>query len=78
MLNKNIDFLFTHYIAHRGLHNNKLIENTIPAFKEAIKEKYPIELDIHLLKDKEIVVFHDDNLKRLVGIDKIIKRKQTI
>ncbi len=73
MLNKNIDFLFTHYIAHRGLHNNKLIENTIPAFKEAIKEKYPIELDIHLLKDKEIVVFHDDNLKRLVGIDKNIK-----
>lgn len=27
----------------------------------------PIELDIHLLKDNTIVVFHDNNLKRMTG-----------
>ena len=74
MLNtKNIDFITNHYIAHRGLHNDKIPENTIPAFKEAIKNNYPIELDVHLLKDKEIVVFHDNNLKRILSIDKDIK-----
>jgi len=73
MSNKNIDFLTNHYIAHRGIHNNKTIENTKEAFDLAIKMNYPIELDVHLLKDKEIVVFHDDNLKRLVNINKRLK-----
>ena len=73
MLDKDLSFLFNHYIAHRGLHNNTIKENTIEAFKEAIKNDYPIELDIHLLKDKEIVVYHDDNLKRLLNINKAIK-----
>ncbi len=72
-MSRNVDFITNHYIAHRGLHNDKIPENTIPAFKEAIKKKYPIELDIHLLEDKEIVVFHDNNLKRLLGINKNIK-----
>ena len=73
MSDKNIDFLTNHYIAHRGIHNNKVIENTKEAFDLAIKMNYPIELDVHLLKDKEIVVFHDDNLKRLVSINKRLK-----
>ena len=60
--------------AHRGLFNNKkIVENTIPAFKNALKEALNIELDIRLTKDKKIIVFHDDNLKRLTGIDKLVK-----
>lgn len=70
---RDISFINSHYIAHRGLHNDKIIENTIPAFKEAINKNYPIELDVHLLKDNEIVVFHDNNLKRLLNINKDIK-----
>lgn len=64
-MNKNIKI-----IAHRGLFNNKdIIENTISAFKESIKQKYPFELDVQLTKDNKLVVFHDDDLKRLCGIN---------
>lgn len=59
-------------IAHRGLHNTLVPENSLGAFKEAIKNNYMIELDIHLTKDSKIVVFHDDNLKRMTNIDKKI------
>jgi len=58
------------YIAHRGIHNNKVIENTISSFSLALDKKIPIELDIRLLKDKNIVVFHDNNLKRLMKLDR--------
>ena len=55
------------YIAHRGLHNIKegVPENSLPAFKKAIEKGHAIEIDIHLTKDGEIVVFHDDDLKRV-------------
>ena len=60
-------------IAHRGLHDEIIPENSISSFKEALKNNYVIELDIHLIKDNNIVVFHDDNLKRMAGIDARIK-----
>lgn len=69
----NIDFLKSNLIAHRGMHNEKYPENSIEAFKRAITNNCIIELDVHLIKDKTIVVFHDDNLKRMTGIDKKIK-----
>ena len=67
-------FLTKNLIAHRGLHdgNKTIVENTMEAFKLACDKKYIIELDIHILKDNQIVVFRDDNLKRLTGIDKNI------
>lgn len=62
------------FVAHRGLHNNSNIpENSILAFELAVKNNFPIELDVHLTSDKELVVFHDENLKRMTGIDKIIE-----
>ena len=71
----NIDFLLQKPIAHRGLHNvaKNIPENSFAAFKAAIIKGYPIELDLHLLKDGNIAVFHDDNLARLTGLDKNIK-----
>lgn len=60
-------------IAHRGIHNNKDIpENSTLAFKKAIKQDLPIEFDIRITKDNKLVVFHDDNLKRMTKIDKNI------
>ena len=60
--------------AHRGLYDNKkIVENTISAFKKAIDDNYNIELDIRITKDKKIVVFHDENIKRLTNINKDIK-----
>lgn len=70
---KNVDFLKESLIAHRGLHNKDNPENSIGAFIRAVSKGYIIELDVHLTKDNEIVVFHDDNLKRMTGIDKDIK-----
>ena len=73
-MKRDVSFLKNNLIAHRGVHDNKKIpENSILAFKSAIKYGYIIELDLHLLKDGNVVVFHDDNLKRMTGIDKKIK-----
>lgn len=74
MIKLNIEFLKTNLIAHRGYHNKEkgIIENSIEAFKKAIKCGYTIELDVHMLKSGEIVVFHDENLKRVCGINKNI------
>ena len=53
--------------AHRGLHNDVRAENSMSAFKAAVDAGYGIELDIHLSKDGELVVFHDDTLNRVCG-----------
>ena len=54
------------FIAHRGLHKNKIIpENSMLAFKAAIEKNYAIEFDINITKDNQIVLFHDDDLNRL-------------
>lgn len=63
------------FIAHRGLHNSGegIPENSLKAFSLAIQNGFAIENDIHITADGEIVVFHDDNLKRMCGVDKIIE-----
>lgn len=61
-------------IAHRGMFDNiKIPENSIASFKKALKYNYSIELDIQLTKDNIPIVFHDNNLKRMTGIDKLIE-----
>ena len=61
-------------IAHRGIHNKYVPENSVLAFKKCIEKKYPIELDVRLLKDNNIVVFHDTNLYRMTGLNKKIEK----
>ncbi len=62
------------YVAHRGLHNieNKIPENSILSFQKAIENNFAIEIDIHLTADKEVVVFHDDDLKRVCSDERKI------
>ncbi|MBQ4362144.1 MAG: glycerophosphodiester phosphodiesterase [Lachnospiraceae bacterium] len=55
--------------AHRGLHGGPVPENSMPAFAAAVRRELPIELDIHLTRDKKIIVFHDDNMMRLCGVN---------
>ena len=57
-------------IAHRGLHtkDNKIAENSISAFLNAVQNGYGIELDIQLTKDDKIVIFHDDTLDRVCNV----------
>ena len=71
---KNINFLKENLIAHRGLHSDTTIENTISAFIKAMEKNYIIELDIHILKDDTIVIYHDFDLKRLTGVNKVIEK----
>ncbi|MCR4661870.1 MAG: glycerophosphodiester phosphodiesterase [Clostridia bacterium] len=66
-------WLFEKPIAHRGLHNKELTENSMGAFKNALDHGYNIETDVHLLKSGEVVVFHDDSLKRVCGKNVKIK-----
>lgn len=74
-MKKNLEFLKGKYFTHRGLHNKNIgiPENSMLAFKESLKKSIPIEFDIHLLLDGNIVVFHDDNLFRMTGYNKDIK-----
>ena len=57
--------------AHRGLHNNEseAPENSMAAFRKAVANKFGIELDVQLSKDKVPVVFHDFTLKRMCGVE---------
>lgn len=63
--------------AHRGLHDKKIgiPENSMAAFREAIRANKGIELDVHLTKDKKIAVFHDDSLKRMCKVSGTIEEK---
>lgn len=61
-------------ISHRGIHDNiKIFENTKEAIKLAKDKNYIIEIDIHLTKDNQIIVFHDYNTKRITKKDMIIE-----
>ena len=66
------DWMFINPIAHRGYydHSKGIIENSKTAFERAIERNYNIEMDISLTKDEQIVVYHDDNFKRLLNVDK--------
>ena len=65
--------LFLTGIAHRGFHNEQFTENGMKAFANAIKHNLPIEFDIHLTKDNQFVVCHDEDLKRTTGKEGIIE-----
>lgn len=57
--------------AHRGLHSvDKTVpENSLPAFAAAAEHGYGVELDVHITKDGRLVVFHDDDLSRICGVE---------
>lgn len=59
------------FYAHRGLHDNEsdAPENSMAAFRKAIASGYGMEMDVQLTKDRIPVVFHDETLKRVCGVD---------
>lgn len=62
----------TTFFAHRGLHteNGEAPENSLTSFERARQAGYGVELDVQFTADRQIVVFHDKDLKRMCGIDK--------
>ncbi len=61
--------------AHRGYHNMEcgIPENSMSAFRAAIKKGYGIELDLHLSSDGQLVVFHDYTLERMCGHNGVVE-----
>ncbi|MBQ9735353.1 MAG: glycerophosphodiester phosphodiesterase [Clostridia bacterium] len=55
--------------AHRGLHGGGVPENSLEAFRLAVENGYGIELDVQLSADGVVMVFHDESLLRMTGVD---------
>ena len=55
--------------AHRGYHKAPEIpENSMAAFRRAAEHGLASELDVQLLADGSLVIFHDDGLERMTGV----------
>lgn len=64
------DFLL---VAHRGVVNDTLVENSLAALEETIRRGYThIEVDLRVTKDGQTVCLHDRSLQRTVGLQKNI------
>ncbi len=60
--------------AHRGCHDKPRIpENSLPAFRRALERGWGAELDVHLLRDGTLAVFHDSDLRRCAGVEGTIE-----
>jgi glycerophosphoryl diester phosphodiesterase len=63
-----LDWLVSKPIAHRGLHveANGIVENSESAFANAMAKGLSMECDIQLTADGHAVVFHDDEVERVL------------
>lgn len=62
------------FIAHRGLFDDNIKENTIEAFDNAFNNGYEgIEFDVRLTKDKIPVILHDSFLSRVFGVRGLLR-----
>ena len=54
--------------AHRGLHRgSEFPENSLIAFAAALELGAGIECDLRLTRDNQVLVFHDDDARRICG-----------
>ena len=62
-------------IAHRGLHkaDKTAPENSLAAFRAAVEGGYGVEFDVHITKDGHLVVFHDDDTRRMCGVNACVE-----
>jgi len=67
---KDLTWLLTVPVAHRGYHAPGIPENSIAAFHEALQNGFTIELDVHATRDDVLVVFHDKTLSRMTPCNK--------
>ena len=59
------------FFAHRGV--PYFVENTEPSFKESLNLGFRyLETDLNFTKDEKIIVFHDNDTKRLLDTNVVI------
>ncbi len=65
------------FIAHRGMDNHNLKENTIDALLYCLNQEYisGVEFDIRITKDKNIIIYHDMLIKDNAGNINTVKQK---
>jgi glycerophosphoryl diester phosphodiesterase len=58
---------------HRG-YSALAPENTLAAFSVLLEHRIPgVELDVQLTRDGRVVVIHDENVKRVTGLDALVQ-----
>jgi glycerophosphoryl diester phosphodiesterase len=67
------------HFAHRGLYalDQSIPENSTAAFEAAIANGIGIELDVQASADLELYVFHDDDLKRMCGVEGLLEEQSS-
>ncbi|MBO4359329.1 MAG: glycerophosphodiester phosphodiesterase [Eubacteriaceae bacterium] len=60
-------------LAHRGLHDETIPENSLAAFRAAKEAGLGVELDVQYTLDEKVVVFHDEDLLRMCGVDRKVR-----
>src|SRR5436305_635160 len=70
-----LEWLTARPIAHRGFHDlsRGRPENSLAAAEAAVKAGYAIECDLHPAADGVPIVFHDDDLPRLTGVEGCVR-----
>lgn len=69
----HVDLPGVRMVAHRGVSGLER-ENTCAAFVAAGNRSYfGVETDIHRTADGQYIVFHDDNLVRLLGDERVVE-----
>ncbi len=62
-------------VAHRGLWGGEIIENSLPAYQNAVDNGFAIEIDLYLTSDDVLVSFHDKTLSRMTSADGYVYEK---
>ena len=63
----------TKMVAHMGAKGLET-ENTVAAYvASANRSYYGIETDVHITKDKKVIAIHDENAKRVSGVDILVE-----
>ncbi|MBG0777174.1 MAG: glycerophosphodiester phosphodiesterase [Desulfovibrionaceae bacterium] len=69
-----MEWLTARPFAHRGLHGPGAPENSLRAILAAADRGFGVELDVRLLADGAVAVFHDRTLARLTGRKGLVER----
>ena len=60
-------------VAHAGLAGMEMANTNAGFIAAGNRTYYGIETDVHITKDNQVVVVHDDNMKRVSGVDRVVE-----